>query len=115
MKWGATKLNVVKDTYTPPVSLAKLNTIDLLPGLDNITPASVIQQGGRERYQVSFSGWANTYAEYEELLNDHINLTPRVFEGAYGFSQMMIISDLQPGKRNLIPAIIEYSITLVEV
>ncbi len=115
MKWGLTELNVIKDTYTPPVARPKLNVIGILPGADNTAPASVIQQGGRERYQVSFVGYMRTYAEYEVLHNDYINLTPRVFEGAYGFVQTMIISDLQPGKRNLKPAIIEYTITLMEV
>lgn len=115
MKWGNTELNVIKNTYTPPVAKPKLNVIEILLGVDNTAPASVIQQGGRERYQVSFAGWVKTYAEYETLLEDYINLTPRTFEGGYGFTQTMVITDLQPGKRNLIPAIIEYTITLLEV
>lgn len=115
MKWGTTELNIIKDSYTPPYAKTQLNVINILPGADNTAPASVIQQGGRERYQVTFSGFVRSYAEYQALLNDHINMNERTFGGADGFSMTMIISNFQPGNRKLFPLKIEYSITLLEV
>lgn len=115
MKWGTTELNIIKDSYLPPFAKVKLNIINILPGAENTAPASVLQQGGRERYQVQFSGFVRCYAEYQALLTDYINMTERTFEGADGFSMTMIISDFQPGKRTLFPLKIEYSITLMEV
>lgn len=115
MKWGTTELNVIKDTYVPPYAKAQLNIINILPGADNTAPASVLQQGGRERYQLSFSGFVRSYAEYQALLEDHINMIERTFEGADGFSMTMIISDFQPGNRTLFPLKIEYSVKLIEV
>lgn len=115
MKWGTTELNIIKDSYVPPFAKTKINVIEILPGADNTALASVLQQGGRGRYQAQFSGFVRNYEEYQALLNDHINMTERTFEGADGFSLTMIISDFQPGKRTLFPLKIEYSITFMEV
>lgn len=115
MKWGTTNLNIIKDSYIPPFAKSNLNIINILPGADNTIPASVIQQGGRDRYQVSFDGFIRNYTDYKALQDDHINMTSRTFTGADGFSTSMIISDFKPGRRTLFPLKLEYSITLMEV
>ncbi|MDF2881671.1 MAG: hypothetical protein K0R54_2228 [Clostridiaceae bacterium] len=115
MKWGTTELNVIKDSYIPPFAKPKLNVIEILPGADNTAPSSIIQQGGRGRYQVSFNGFVRNNTEYQALLDDTINLTERTFDGADGFTMNMIISDFTPTKRSLFPLKIEYSMTLMEV
>jgi len=115
MKWGTTNLNVIKDSYLLPFADSVINVISILPGANNIAPATVLQQGGRGRYQVAFDGYVKTYAEYQALLNDYIEKTQKTFEGANGFSMTMIIFDFKPKNMKTFSSKIEYSITLVEV
>jgi hypothetical protein len=115
MKWGNTKLNIIKDSYIPPHAEVKYNELALIPGPNNTNPATVIQQGGRGREKVNFNGFVYSWLEYEALETDKINGTARTFEGADGYTKTMIIANLNPTKRTLYPLKIEYSITLLEV
>lgn len=114
MKWGTTELNIIKDSYMPPYAESKLNVIGILPGLGNTTPANILQQGGRGRYQVSFDGFVRSYSDYQALLTDALNMTERTFYGADDFEMTMIISEIQPKGRTLFPLKIDYSITMME-
>ena len=85
--------------------------MDILPdGTTN--PASILQQSGRGRYEVSFDGFTTSYADYKTLHADAIALTQRTWADGTD-SITMIISYLSPAVM-IMPGKWEYSITLME-
>lgn len=115
MKWGSTTLNVLKDSYIPPYAESEINIIDLIPGTDNTTPSTVMQQGGRQRYEVRFEGLVWSYAAYQALESDYISGTSRTFNDDDTTDITMVITELKPKSRSLAPFRIIYEITLTEV
>lgn len=109
--FGSYTLKIKPETYQPLWAENKLNVIDILPdGTTN--PASVLQQGGRGRYQTSFEGFVTSYSDYQNLRTDYLALTARTFtDGTDSLS--MIISELSPATM-IINGKWEYSITLME-
>lgn len=115
MKWGDTKLNIIKDSYIPPHAETVFTDIPLIPTPGDFSePASIVQQGGRGRYKTQFSGFVKTYAEYQALENDYLGGVVKVFDGADGFSMDMFIFDIKPTRRSLYPTKIYYDIVLWE-
>lgn len=115
MKWGTTTLNVLKNTYKPPFAVSDMNKINLIPGADNSEPADVLQQGGRGRYQVGFSGYTIGATDYDSFYEDYLNATEKTFEGLNSFSMSMIITDIQLKPESNYPIMCLYDITLTEV
>lgn len=115
MKWGTTNLNVLPETYIPPDSEVVINEMQLIPGADNLEPASVVQGGGRSRDRVEFEGFVRSWAEYVALKTDKRNHQVRSFEGADGYVNDMVITNLKPVRRAIYPYRLYYSITFMEV
>lgn len=112
--WGTTRLKVVPESYNPPHAVRKRTVIDLIPGADISTPASVLQDGGRDRKQSTFSGFTVTLAEYNLLYDDYLASTVRTFTGPSGDTLSGMIWEISPAKR-IFSGKYEYSITLMEV
>ena len=109
--WGSTALKIVPETYSPAHAENGLVKMDILPdGTTN--PASILQQSGRGRYEVSFDGFTTSYADYKTLHADAIALTQRTWADGTD-SITMIISYLSPAVM-IMPGKWEYSITLME-
>jgi len=112
--WGTTKLKVVPESYTPPHAARKRTVIDLIPGADVSTPASIIQDGGRDRKQATLSGFTTSLAEYNRLYDDYLNSITRTFTGPAGEMLNAMIWELSPAQR-IYAGKYEYSMTLMEV
>lgn len=115
MKWGNTNLNVLHETYIPPYSEVAVNEIQVIPGPDNLNPASIVQQGGRTREKVGFDGFVRSWADYLALETDKRNGQVRSFEGQDNYVSDMMITSLVPTRRSLYPYRLYYSISLMEV
>lgn len=114
--WGSTALNVIRETYNPPVSEVALDEIALLPDPAALsTVATVIQQGGTKRNRVTFSAFTYTYSEYQAFLADMIAGTQRTFTGADSYSATMMITGLGAATRKIYPTRFEFSVTFMEV
>lgn len=111
-KWGNTVLRVAKYSYNPPQSDNGVKEIPILPDSSG-NPASVLQQGGRGRYEVSFTGYAN-FAEYSNLFSDYYDGRTRTFEDADGWSMTAVIKSIK-AVREVDPYEYVYAITLMEV
>lgn len=116
-KWGDTIFNVYTGTYRGPHLEREVQVeIKLLPKRypdGHTTPATSIQQMGRERYIWGFSGFVESWAEYEALLLEKVLGTERVFEDPWGVVMNGAIKFLgEPVK--VLPSLIEYSITFQE-
>lgn len=110
--WGSTTLKVAKNSYTPPIAENGITEIQILPdGTTN--PASIIQQGGRTRKRISFTGYA-TESGYYALLSDLYAVTSRVFTDTDGNAVTCVIESLSATREDndLYPYV--YSITLME-
>lgn len=94
-KWGNTQLNVYRYSYKPPHCVPTITETPLLAGADNIKPATSLQQGGRSRKRTSFSGYVQSWPEYESLLNDWNECIERTFEAPDGVILTMMIEDLK--------------------
>jgi hypothetical protein len=112
--WGTTKLKVVPESYNPPHAVRKRTVIDLIPGADISTPASIIQDGGRDRKQATLSGFTTSLAEYNLLYDDYLSSTVRTFIGPADETLNAMIWELSPAQR-IFADKYEYNITLMEV
>lgn len=110
--WGSTTLKVAKNSFTPPIAQNGLTEIQILPDTSG-NPASVIQQGGRTRKRISFSGYA-TETTYYTLLTDLYAATSRTFTDTDGNAVTCVIESLSAIREDngLYPYV--YSITLME-
>jgi len=112
--WGTTRLKVVPESYNPPHATRKRTIIDLVPGADISTSASIIQDGGRDRKQATFSGFTTSLAEYNLLYDDYLTSAVRTFIGPAGETLNTMIWELSPAQR-IYAGKYEYSMTLMEV
>lgn len=96
--WGDKDLIVSDGTYIPPHATVDLEEIEVIKGLDNTTPNSVLQQGGRNRIEASFQGLLFSFEELNAFYDDDIAKTERTFTDPYGLSLNMIIKEFAIGK-----------------
>lgn len=111
--WGDVQMNVVESTYNPPFAKPVISEIMILPAIGDTNAASIIQQGGRERYRAGFDGYFLTKAECDALMADYTFMTERIWTGADGESMLMVIEELTPFKRT-VKGLFEFTIKLVE-
>lgn len=99
-KWGDTYLRVKVGSYSGPFPALNVQELDLIPaGAD--TPASAIQTGGRLRKRATMTILLDTYEEYDELYNDHLNSTIRYLELKDSITiPLAMISGIDPPKEN---------------
>ena len=112
--WGTTELTVVPESYNPPHAVRKRTVIDLIPYDEITNPSSILQDGGRERKQVSLSGFVTSLADYETLYADYLASTVRTFTGPDEETMSCMIWDLSPAKR-IYYGKLDYSLILMEV
>lgn len=113
-QWGSLKLKINPESYSPPHAVKQRSVIGVIHGADLSAPASVLQDGGRERYQTSMSGFTTTLTEYNELYNDYLASVVRTFTGPSGETLTGMIWELSPAKR-VISSKFEYDLVLMEV
>lgn len=112
--WGTKKLKVEPESYSPPHAVKLRSVMEIIPGADLSTPASIIQDGGRERKQATMSGFTTSLAEYNELFDDYMASVQRTFTGPSGETLNALIWELSPATR-IIGKKYEYDITFMEV
>ena len=114
LTWGATTLNLIQDSYAPPVADANIPEIRILgdPSTPNV-PASVIQQGGRSREHLTFDCWADSQTDIDALVTDKYNGQVREFTGHDGVSFDAVITQVLPLRR-VFEHYIPYRITFLE-
>jgi hypothetical protein len=96
-KWGDTDLMVINGSYYPPHAKANIEVIELIPSLDNTTPNSVLQMGGRSRIETpAFTILVYTFDELNALFADDLNKTVRTFTDPYGLTMQAILKDVEP-------------------
>jgi len=111
--WGSTVLNVVAGTYKPPHAAAGLVSIELLPdSADTSANCEVLQQFGRKRKRVSFSGFAASQADFDSLEADYIAQIERTFTGPNSLSLSCTIETISEPR--YARHIIYYDMVLVE-
>lgn len=114
--WGSTSLNVLRDSYSPPLAEAVITETPLLPDPADLSAVStVLQQGGSKRAKVSLTVICFEYAEYQAMQQDWLNGTERTFTGADGYNATMIIMALGQATRKLYRTRFEFSVTFMEV
>ena len=113
-KWGDKVLKIELGSYNPPYAKKQRGILEIIPGADLTTPNSIIQDGGRDRYQTSMNGFCNTYEEYKELFDDYMASVSRIFIGPDGETLTAIIYELSEPSREMYKKF-NYSITLMEV
>jgi len=112
--WGDTTLNIVQDSYSPPVAGGNINEIRILGNPETPdTPASNIQQGGRDRKTRPLDCWVESQAELAAFEADYYNGQIRTFTGHDGVSYPAVISWLSPARR-VFEWFIEFSVTFME-
>lgn len=111
--WGVMKLNVNTGTYKPPYAKTKIAEIDILPPSGSDTPAEVTQQGGKKKKRTSWSGFCDSWADFESLQSDWAAGTERVFIGPDSVNLTCFISFVSEPIRHAANDI-EYSIILTE-
>lgn len=113
-KWDSTDLYIERGSYNPPHAEATLTEIQLIPGPNQVEPGTILQQGQRSRYRWSMEGFTRTYAEYQDLLEDHLNMVEKTYTGWDGVSMFAVIETISPAVR-VLKNKFEYSITFLEV
>lgn len=108
--WGTMDLLVAKGSYNPPIAENEIKEIKILPDTSG-NPASVLQQGGRDRKRASFKGYA-TETNYKLLEADYYAATERTFTDIDGNVFDAAIESFNAVKNG---EYYEYSITLLEV
>jgi len=112
--WGDTELNIIQDSYAPPVASAGINEIQILPDPNDLDqPASVLQQSGRGRERIPLDCWVESQAEFEALVTDLYNGEERTFTGHDEVSFKAVITSISP-RRRVFDTFIEFSITFLE-
>ena len=106
-------LNVVQDSYAPPAADAGYTEIPVIPSPTNLSPMTILQQGGRGRERVSLECWVGSQAEFDELKQEHYAAVVKNFVGHDGTNFPAIIFSMTP-KRRVFEHFIEFSITFME-
>ena len=111
--WGSTALNVIAGTYKPPHATASLVSIELLPDPDDSDAVcETLQQFGRKRKRVSFSGFVASRSDYDFLEADYWAQTERTFTDPDGLSLSCTIEAIsEPGYAR---KLVYYDLVLVE-
>ena len=109
--WGTLDLLVAKDSYNPPSSNIVMNEIRLIPSGDNLNSNTILQQGGRDRKRIKFSGYASKI-DYESLVTDYLATTTRIFTDIDSVTLSAIIESISA---SYFSGWYSYNITLMEV
>jgi hypothetical protein len=114
--WGSTEVKILcKYTYQPQRADASIGEIKLLPKYGDLTAiTTALQQGGRTRKRVKWTGYVSAIADYNTLHTDWLAGTTRTFTDPDAETlSSKIISLSEP--RYTQADYIEYDIELIEV
>ncbi len=114
--WGSTTVYVrVEPIYNPARADANISEIKLLPNYGDLTAiTTALQQGGRVRKRIKWTGFVRAIADYNTLHTDYIAGTTRTFTGPDAIalsSKIIYLSE----PRYVQSDYIEYDIELIEV
>lgn len=112
-KWGELELIIYENTYKFASAGANITEIPVLPSPNSLERSSVLQQGGRSRKRITFSGAVIDRNHYNSLLDDHLTCEERTFIGYDNEEFNAIIEYLSPPIWK--ESFWEYSMVLVEV
>jgi hypothetical protein len=111
--WGSTTLKVIVDTYKPPHAQAGLVSIELLPdATDTSVNCEVLQQFGRKRKRIYFSGFVTSQANLDSLEADYWAQTERTFAGPNSLSLACTIEAISEPR--YARKLVYYDLVLVE-
>ncbi len=112
--WGTHTLNILFGTPRGPSVDANINSIRLIPPDSTTDHAEVLQQGGRARKRISFTGRFASLTDYESLHADYIAATAANLNiSGVATDFYSVIAELsEPMHRH--KDFIEYTITLAE-
>lgn len=115
--WGPHAISILHGTFRPTWGAARVTRIDILPDpADLDRPGEVLQQGGRQRTQISFQAQTrgpDAVNDYNALLEAHIEGRVNTFSGPGNTVLDCLILDLGPPEM-VLPDLIRFSVTLLE-
>jgi len=111
--WGEITLRIAAGSYEPPHAEVTINEIDILPMAGIMTPATVIQGGGRKRKRSRCKLYVANMVEYSAFYDDYITQTEKAFTGPDGSIFVGLISDLGAPQMKMIGHV-EFGFEIVE-
>ena len=113
--WGEggtlVELKILWGKYSPPHAEAIFAKSNLIPSPTVQNPVEVHQQGGREKYSITFEAYVDNLADYDTLQDDWHAGTVKEFNGPESFKEDMFIEYLSPAEY-VLPSHIRFTIKL---